>query len=118
MAFGACVSGSDWGAAARQSRSGRPFSPLPGVSWAVLNTSRRAPTSELPLYSCKPNQGTWLPLKIALSQSDTSASSTAIGLRSTPKTLLSAMYIFTRCFSSVYCSWGMLWPSSFCLACR
>ena len=79
--------------------------------------SRRAPMSELPCLSCRPNQGTWRSSESAFNHSETSASSTATGFRSTPKTLWSAMYIITRCFSAAYCDCGMrspvaLWASS------
>ena len=61
--------------------------------------ARLAPISELPQTSCIPNQGTGASLWIAPSHSETSASSTATGLRSTPNSPLAAMYVPALCFS-------------------
>ena len=51
---------------------------------ARVYTARRAPMSELPRRSRRPNQGACSPDTIVSSQSEISASSTAVALRSTP----------------------------------
>ena len=67
--------------------------------------------SELPARRRRPNHGALSPGAMVSSHSETSASSTAVGLRSTPYTLCRAMYAFTRWSSVEYCSGSIRSPS-------
>ena len=53
-------------------------------SWEVEYRARRVPTRELPRRSRSPNHGAASPSTIVSNHKDTSASSTAVALRSTP----------------------------------
>lgn len=74
----------------------------------------RAPISEFPARSRRPNQGAFNPGAMVSSHNETSASSTAVGFRSTPYTLCRAMYAFTRCSSAAYSSGSIRSPVSSC----
>ena len=86
------------GTAARQSSSALPPSPRPGPSWAVVKRHggiQRGVAAEQ--LQAEPRYvGTF---EDGVEPQGDFASCAAMGFKSTPNTLVSAMYIFTRCFS-------------------